>query len=209
MDSPPSAATLEAMKRASTVVVVAALAAAFAAGCDGAGDCDTVEPVYAGAGTDETWRVMVEARASAKESDEVVVTVPAAGAVVQQGDDPPALAWDSDLEISLNEPASSTTTRPKPGFFDRLSATVFPVAHAHLPPITSDVYFLEIDVPGRTCPVSALTTLESMIFSDGDWEEVTKEPGERTLRLLSAFVTENRITEGPFQAAPVTFTVVE
>ena len=31
----------------------------------------------------------------------------------------------------------------------------------------------------------------------------------RTLRILSAFLTENRITEGPFLAAPIAFNVIE
>lgn len=90
--------------------------------------------------------------------------------------------------------------------FDRLAALVLPSAHAHLPPVTSDVYLLEIDVPDR-CPVAGLTTELSFTFSAEDWAEVVAGGGARTARLLSAFVAENNVTEGPFLATPLTFTV--
>lgn len=198
------------MKRALRVVGVVVVFSSAGAGC--VDDCNAVEPAYAGAATDEVWRVMLDARANAEESTDVEVVVPAAGDEVKQGDDPPAFAWDSTLVAAVELPRfpdARAHRRRARGLLDDVSALLFPAALAHQPPITSDVYFLEIDVPGRTCPVAALTTLESMIFADDDWDVVTSAPGERTLHLLSAFVTENRVTEGPFTAPPVTFSVVE
>lgn len=208
MDRPPAAGSLWGMKR----VVFVAFVAVFAfAGCPAEDDCNAIEPEYAGAATDETWRVMLDARSTAEETTDVEVVVPTDGEEIPQGNDPPSFAWESTLQVSMLELPhfSSPRARPKRGLFDDVAQLVFPVAHAHQPPITSDLYFLEIDVEGRACPVSALTTLESMIFSDTDWDEVTAAPGEKTLNILSAFVTENRITEGPFKAKPVTFSVVE
>ena len=94
-----------------------------------------------------------------------------------------------------------------PSLFDRVVDVFLPAARAHEAPITSDVYFLEVDVPGRTCPVAALTTELSFAFDDDGWEAIAAGGGERTARLLSAFLTENNVTEGPFLAAPLTFTV--
>ncbi len=85
---------------------------------------------------------------------------------------------------------------------------VVPRAHAHLPPVTGDIYLLEVDVPGRTCPVAALTTAElSVSFATSDWEIIAAGGGDRTARLLSAYLVDNRVTEGPFVAAPLPFTI--
>jgi len=178
-------------------------------GCD-AGDCNAVEPAYGGEGNDEAWRVLLDGRARAEETSDVEITSPAADEGLAK-DEPATIAWTTTLKVAALSPPMSTPQRSSgrraPGLFDHLSALVFPVARAHLPPITSDVYFVEIDVPGRTCPVAAVTTGASFAWSADDWAEIAAEPGERTLHLLGAFLTENRITEGPFQASPVTFTI--
>lgn len=187
-----------------------ALTSLIAAGCT-PDDCNSIEPAYAGEATDETWRVMLDARADAEETSDVEVTEPEDGAEFNVGGDVPVIAWDSSLEVAMLPTSPSLPSFPahrrRHDLFDRVSEAVFPVAHAHQPPITSDLYFVEIDVPDRKCAVAALTTLQSLILADGDWEEVTKGTGEHTLRILSAFVTENRITEGPYAAKPLTFSV--
>ncbi len=206
------AGTLVLMTRALSFAACSVVVVGGASACVDEGDCNASEPEFAGAATDEVWRVMLDARASADETTDVEILVPAAGDEVKKGDDPPAFTWDSALVASLELPRFNDAQGRKKrqrGLFDELSSVVFPTALAHQPPITSDVYFLEIDVPGRTCPVAAVTTLESMIFATDDWDEVTKEPGERTLNILSAFLTENRVTEGPYTAKPVAFSVVE
>lgn len=203
------------MKRsAAFVVVTAGLIGGAGTGCAACapGDCNSTEPTYAGDANDETWRVMLDARGSADESDDVNITSPAEGDTVPAGE-PATLTWTSELEVAALHGRGMTPLpsfrRPRPGLFERLGATLLPVAHAHLPPITSDLYFVEVDVPDRACPVAGLTTDESFVFADGDWEAIATGGGERTLRILSAFVTENRVTEGPFLASPVTFTVEE
>ena len=197
------------MRARFSVVVVVVVAAAAA--CEQ--DCDRVEPAYADQASDEVWRVMIDARAAATPGDDAaVLTAPLEGLTQS---DPVSFEWDAPLQTALVLPSSSpsplsfTARRPQRSFLGALSQAVFPAAHAHEPPVTSDVHLLEIDVPGRTCPVAGLTTAQSFVFDDGSWEELTREPGERTLRILSAFVTENRITEGPFTSTPVTLRVRE
>ncbi len=197
------------MARIFTGFALACVVATAGGGC--AEDCDTVEPAYAGEANDEVWRVLVGARADASGGgDAATITAPEDNAVLVKGSSP-AISWDSPLQVGVLTPFEQRLQhahrrRPK-ALFERLSDVLIPAAHAHLAPITSDVYFLELDVPGRTCPVALLTTETSATFSDDDWATIVGASGPRTLRLLSAFVTENRLTEGPFLAAPVGFTV--
>jgi hypothetical protein len=192
---------------------VALAAIATSAGC--AGDCDTVEPVYAGEATDEAWREMLDARIDADDgADAATFTAPAAGQAVPASASP-AFAWESPLKV-VQAPAPPGAPRPAgpwrrraPSLLDRIVGAVVPSAHAHLPPITSDVYLLEVDVPGRSCPVAALTTELSFTFDEQGWTAIAAGGGERIARLLSAFLTDNNVTEGPFLAAPLTFTIDE
>jgi hypothetical protein len=153
---------------------------------------------------------MIDARADATTGgDAATFTAPAADA--ELGPQAPTFTWESPLELA----SSASSGRPEllrprraraPGLFDRVVATVLPAAHAHLPPVTGDVHLLEIDVPDR-CPVAALTTELSFTFDDDDWATVVADAGPRTARLLSAFLAENNVTEGPFIATPLSFTV--
>jgi hypothetical protein len=224
MDDGVDVATIGSMIRPG-LVFAALVFASLSVGCSE--DCTTEEPVFAGEATDEAWLEMLDARVDAAEGgDAPTFTAPEADASVPASSSP-TFAWDSPLKLSsssfsspsLSSSSSSsvqrlptfsgTWRRRSPTWFDRVAAVVLPSAHAHLPPITSDVYLLEVDVPGRTCPVAALTTELTFTFDDDGWDAIATGGGERTARLLSAFLTENNVTEGPFVAAPVTFTVTE
>ena len=178
-------------------VVLVALIVSAGGGCSE--DCSTIEPAYAGDANDEVWRVLIGARDDASSGgDAATITAPAADAVV---DDVPTVTWDSPLKVGVLLPhRAQGRRRAQPALFERFSALFIPAAHAHLAPITSDVYFVEVDVPGRTCPVSLLTTNTEAAF-------IAEGGGERTIRLMSAFVTQNRITEGPFLASPIAFSI--
>lgn len=194
-----------------SVFVFAVVVASLGAGCTE--DCTVVEPEYAGEATDEVWSVLVGARADATAGDDAAtITAPATNAVVDAAT-PLTVAWDSPLRVAAHLPAPRLPQFPRAAprastWTDTLRNLVLPAAHAHLAPITSDVYLVEVDVPGRTCPVGVLTTDVSATFSDEAWAAIVDgDSGARTIRLLSAFVTENRITEGPFSATSVAFSV--
>ena len=195
-----------------SVLVIFAVVAACAGGC--AEDCDAIEPAYAGEASDEVWRVLVGARADAASGgDEATITAPVDEAVLAR-DENLTVTWESPLKVGALAPIEQrllkARRRAPKALFERVSEFFIPVAHAHLAPITSDVYFVEVDVPGRTCPVAVLTTELSATFSDADQALIAEGSdaegsGQRTVRVMSAFVTQNRITEGPFLAAPVSF----
>jgi hypothetical protein len=197
--------------RPAIVVAAALTASTLGAGC-GSEDCSAIEPAYVGAASDEAWRVLVDARADASSTGDVpVFTAPAADTVLSARTSP-VFSWDSPLRIAA---ASAPTVAPRrrgpagglEGPFRAVAALVFPAARAHLPPVTGDIYLLEVDVPGR-CPVAGLTTADlSFTFASSDWEAIAAGGGPRTARLLSAYLVDNRITEGPFVAAPLTFSI--
>jgi hypothetical protein len=107
-------------------------------------------------------------------------TAPAEGPIMNSGDGPPLIAWSSPL-----------------------------AAKPHLPPVTGDVYFVEIAVPGRRCPVNLITTNLSWQLDATTWAELTAG-GAKTLSvtLTSAYLETGLITDGPFRPdAPRTFKV--
>jgi len=187
-----------------------AVVIAGSTGCEQ--DCTTLEPAYAGAASDEAWRVMLDARADATSGDDAATfAVPTADAPLPANTEA-TFSWTSPLKVADARPIDPRLLQPRrrhPSFFEGVAAMAIPSAHAHLPPITSDIYLLEVDVPGRTCPVSALTTELAFTFPSSDWEIIVAAASPPTARLMSAFLTENRVTEGAFLTAPVTFTVEE
>ena len=191
-----------------SVPLAVAVVAACSSGCEP--DCATLEPAYAGAASDEAWRVMLDARANAATGgDAAAFTVPTADTPLPSTT-AATFSWTSPLKVAGTGPLDPQLLLPRrrqPTVMDRLTSLVIPVAQAHLPPITSDLYLLEVDVPGRTCPVAALTTELSFTFPSSDWEDIVAGTAAPTARLLSAFLTENRLTEGAFIAESVTFTV--
>jgi hypothetical protein len=215
-DNVVSAAGLRAFwfsARSRLLLVVAVAAGALnSAGCmTDTSDCASVEPVYAGEATDEAWREMIDARPDATSGGNEVRFLEPADRTSLSAASTVTFAWSSSLKLSALpvglSPLWSPHHRGSPTFLDRLAQTFVPAAHAHLPPITSDLYWLEIDVPSRSCPVSALTTALSFAFPEQDWAVIAKDGGPRTARLMSAFLTTNNVTEGPFLSAPLTFRI--
>jgi hypothetical protein len=76
--------------------------------------------------------------------------------------------------------------------------------------VTSDIYYLQIDVPGRSCPYRVLTTYEDWLVDEGGWVAMRAAAGQTiSIRILGAYLTENRVTEGPYAPAASRTFVVE
>ncbi len=195
------------------VVASALIAGSGGSGCGGE-DCNTIEPAYVGDASDEAWRVLLDARADAASTGDIpVFTAPAADGALPAGTSP-TFSWESPLRLASAPPTPgpAPARRRPPGLleapFRAAMELLLPPAHAHLPPVTGDIYLLEVDVPGRTCPVAGLTTADlSFTFATSDWEAIAAGGGDRTARLMSAFLVDNRVTEGPFLAAPLSFSI--
>ncbi|RKH55807.1 hypothetical protein [Corallococcus llansteffanensis] len=174
------------------------------------------EPLYAGGATDEAWRALVDARNQAQDSSRAVtLTSPESGHTYLADEAAPLWQWTSPLRASLQRPGR---TRPSPAAHPRdtghpvltwLGNVLLPTAEAHLPPYTGDLYWVKVQVPGRQCPVELLTSELQWQLDDGSWQTLRDAAGQAlTVQVLSAYLVQNRITEGPYTlAAPVPFGV--
>jgi hypothetical protein len=186
------------MKRA----LVLTLAVAALAGCSG-GSCP--DPFYDGKASDEVWRTLLDAESRAKADDAKAVTLffPSAGEKIPSAN-PPTFNWSTPLTA-----AKTRLPSPRPSLLTQVGGWVYGSAWAHLPPVTGPVHLLRIKVPKRTCPIELVTTRTEWIPSTEAWTQL-KDTGAQTLSLdvFSAYLQENRISEGPFHLSkPLTFSV--
>jgi hypothetical protein len=142
------------------------------------GDDPCGEPGYGGVASDEAWRTMVDGEARTRVGDPEAVTITA----------------PAEGEVVASAPRITWTS---------------PLRKPHLPPVTSDIYLLGIAVPGRACPVEMLTTEPHWQLDAAQWAALRAAAGQTvSLQVTSAYLKENRITEGPFRPeAPRTFVV--
>lgn len=161
------------------------------------------EPAYGGAASDEAYRTMVDARDNVAEDETQApaITIPEEGAVLPADGAAPTFAWTSNLAAGLfpaPRPPAAWRRQP-PSILDRLSNALVPKAHAHLPPVTGDIYLVEIAVPERACPVAGLTTDLEWTLDEESWAVLKDAAGtDLSLTIVSAYLNENRVTEGPY-----------
>lgn len=182
-----------------------------ALGCGDDDDEPCAEPTYAGDASDEAWRTMVDGEDAVTVGDEhaPTITSPAEGATVSAGDVSLLVSWDSPIARGPAPRRSAVRVAAAPAWLDGLSALVEGTAWAHLPPVTGDVYWVRITVPGQACAIEAVTTELSWQVDGAAWESLQGAAGETaSIDVMSAYLTENRITEGPYRpAAPRTVTI--
>lgn len=77
---------------------------------------------------------------------------------------------------------------------------LFPVAHAHEPPVTGAMYRLVIDVPGAA-PIRVLTGATSYVPSADAWARIHAATAPIEVELLGAYLQTGRLQEGPYVAA--------
>ncbi|MBX5482483.1 MAG: hypothetical protein IRZ16_11705 [Myxococcaceae bacterium] len=192
------------------------LVAPLVAGCPGGDTCG--EPIYGPGSTDEAWLTMVDGEKSVKVDDDnaATITQPTEGAQIPADGPAPLIQWTSPLSAAREHPvldgaryAVAPRKARTPSVGEWILEAILPTAHAHLPPITGPIHVLEISVTGEDCPVRVLTTKDEWQVGSETWALLKAHRGE-TIRLTvtSAYLTENRITEGPYRAStPRTFTV--
>lgn len=192
---------------------LAALALAASA-CD-SNSTECPEPLYAGKATDEAWHAMVDARQKGSSASRAVtLTSPGEGEVYAASASAPLWSWTSPLRASVDRPhaggvlALHAAPRHPRSFSAWLGELLVPTAHAHLPPYTGDLYWVEVSAPGGKCPVAQVLTSDlSWQLDDTTWAELGKNAGkDLTVQVTSAYLQENSVTEGPYQlATPRTF----
>ena len=195
----------------SLVVAVAALVAGIAAlafaGCPAADPC-AADVLYTGGGTDEVYATMLDAKSRATSDPQgPAITAPTADEKLPAAT-PASFTWTSPIHVASLFPRVAPHVRHTPSLFDRLTSVVIPSAYAHEPPVSSDVYLVEIAVPGAQCPVTVVTTDLDVTLDAAHWQELTAAAGkDLTLSITSAYLQVGRVQEGPYKADPVTFQV--
>lgn len=189
------------------LVVPALVIVAAVAGCPASDPCGP-DVLYAGGGTDEVFATMTDAKTRAKEDPQgPTITSPAANAKLPKAD-LPTFTWTSPIHVASLSPMELPRVHHKPSLLDFASSVILPSARAHEPPVSSDVYLVEAAIPGAQCPVTVVTTDLSAKLDAPHWAEITAAAGKQiTLSITSAYLQVGRVQEGPYESAPVTFTV--
>jgi len=180
---------------------------------DGCGD-----PQYVGSTSDEAWKAIVDAYADAAvgSASAVTITAPAADTKFPASGSEPTFAWTSPIARGPLHPqvlAHAPETRKAMSWLDDALSAVggffVGTAHGHLPPVTGDVYYIELKTAGSACPIArALTTSESWVPDADNWEAIKATVGVPIeIVITSVYLSENRITEGPYR--PTTGVVFE
>jgi len=87
-----------------------------------------------------------------------------------------------------------------------LAQFLFPVAHAHLPPVTGNVYRLVFTIPGNAAPLRVLTTDRSFTPGSAAFASLNRATGPITLELVHTYLLTNRVMEGPYRIPAITLT---
>lgn len=182
-------------------------------GCGDDDDGACPEPVYGGDASDEAWRTMVDGDDLAETGgpNAPVVTEPAEGDDVSASSASLTITWASAIaRLDPSAPGGSSPGPSVPGWLEEVRGLFEGTAWAHLPPVTGDIYWVRIGVPGRACLVEGVTTELQWEVTGAAWEALGSATGQSiTIDVTSAYLTENRIIEGPYRAAePRTVTIV-
>lgn len=199
-----------------TSCAAALLALAPACG-DDTSDTECGEPLYGGDATDEAWRTLVDAKdRAAAGSQAVTLESPAVGQSYSSIDAPPTWRWTSPLASLLPGPGpvpASPGARPRDtgrSVLAWLGNLVLPSAEAHLPPFTGDIYWVQVTVPSRRCPVELLTSNLEWQLDAATWDILRGAVDQDlTVQVTSAYLLQNKLREGPYRLeAPRTIRVV-
>jgi len=191
-----------------SIACVAALSLATSA-CDSSSECG--EPLYVGKASDEAWRALVDVKQRPANSSMAVNLVsPTEGELYATDAAPPRWEWTSPLSASLDRPhsgAPAASPRSSRSFTAWLGELLVPTAHAHLPPFTGDIYWVEVSTAGGKCPVAQVLTPDlSWQLDANTWAQLGKSGQSFSVQVTSAYLQENRVTEGPYTlATPRTF----
>jgi hypothetical protein len=165
--------------------------------------------LFEGSASDEAWLAI----------DEAPVTEDPAGASWtftptrwSRAGTAPTFTWSSSLSGVRHRRAphglppdgdASPGIRLARGF----DALLVPVAHAHLPPITGQVYRLIFTIPGEGAPLRVLTTDPSFTPGAAALTSLNRATGPVALELVHTYLVGNRVMEGPYRLPPIALTV--
>lgn len=161
------------------------------------------EPVYGGSASDEAWYTIVdaEARVQLGHASAAQIIAPTEGQAIPASGSAPRVTWTSALASRLLAPGDVRLAEvPRRSFGEVLARLLMSRAEAHLPPVTGDVHYLQISIPGRTCEYRVFTTELDWQVDAAAWAAMKAAGGQAiTIQVTSAYLVENRLREGPYR----------
>jgi hypothetical protein len=187
------------------VFVIALVAASASIGCDEGTTPPTIDDViYEGVASDEAWVAIAEATPTDDSSGWLFAPTSFARAAT-----PPSFTWSRPAGARRQRrtpPLEQHDERPIEHFARGLAEFLHPVAHAHLPPVSGDVYRLVFTIPGDAAPLRVLTTDPSYTPAGSAFTKLGATTGPISLELVRTYLMDNRVMEGPFRLPTITIT---
>jgi hypothetical protein len=156
--------------------------------------------IYESEATDEAWLTIDDATPTIDDASAPHLLTPTgtiASAVA------PTFTWDGGAVAG----AMVRGLPARPSFFARLEAELFPVAHAHEPPVTGAMYGLYFDL-GAMAPVRVLTGATTYTPDAASWARITAATSAVTLEITGTYLNTGRIEQGPYvRTTPATLTI--
>lgn len=169
-------------------------------------DSSLPEVVYGGIASDEAferlWPKIPTAEVSASKG--AMIIAPAAGATLS-GALPSSFTWAAHAsarpaarpqlaEMKVRDPRQTLS-------FSLDGASIdfgLGAAEAHLPPVSGNIFLLELSLPGSDAPIRILTTELSWTPDPTSWSRMRSAGGPISARLYNAYLRDNILEEGPY-----------
>lgn len=179
----------------------------------GCGDDAPPEPnlddvLFEGLASDEAWLAVAEASLTPDPAGAGWLFAPT---TFTRSGTPPTFTWTA-APPGVHAPAHSPlhdprrAEEPRESFARGLRELLHPVAHAHLPPVTGDVYRLVFTVPGAATPLRVLTTDSTFTPGGAAFTKLASATGPISLDFVHAYLMSGHVMEGPFSLPPITIT---
>lgn len=188
----------------SAAVFAASLFTALSLSSCGGPKCP--QPTYAAKATDEAYYALVDAEKRIVTDDAKAPKLDLADGAQISGSERLTFRWTSSLTSSVFPPPQVAPQRePEPWYRRWLLSQ----AHAHGAPVTGPIFWIKVALAdSKACPVAGLTTETNWTPTTEDWAKIVEGGGKRTVTAISAYMSENRVAEGPFQSSQTrSFTV--
>ena len=192
------------------VIALGLVAAAAAHGCseDAPPAANLDDVIFEGLASDEAWLTIAEATVTDDPSGASWLFAPT---TFMRSGAAPTFTWTAALPGVRGPRRSPARSLPRDEgslelFARGLGDLVHPVAHAHLPPVTGDVYRLIFTVPGQPTPLRVLTTDRTFTPGGAALTKLAAATGPISLDFVRAYLMQGRVMEGPFRLPTITIT---
>ncbi len=187
------------------VIALGMATASASVGCDQGTAPPTIDDViFEGAASDEAWVAVDEATPTDDTSGWLFAPTRFARAAT-----PPSFTWarpEGARRQRRTPPFEPHAEPPIEHFARGLAELLHPVAHAHLPPVSGDVYRLIFTIPGDAAPLRIFTTDPSYTPAGSAFTKLAATTGPISLELVRAYLMDNRVMEGPFRLPTISIT---